>query len=545
MAPVIDIGGQCFIRFHSGLSAGSWDGSTDISNNNIQVIPDVGQTHHYAIVYDGVDTIDYYLDGAPIFQSGNGSPQGITTLISWGNIRHPSVDGGRQLRGEYDAVAFSTFTGSFDPETDFILPGGLGSLPFAMAMAPKNGSMIGATQTTLEWRAGEFAVSHDVYLGEGYDEVDQATPDSVVFQGSQTATTFSVTNLTPGQTYYWRIDEINDAEPNSPWKGEVWSFWVQPNVAWDPSPADGVQYVLLDQDLTWQAGMGALFHTVYLGETFDQVNDATTGGFMIVDAVYDPGLREVEKTYYWRVDEFAPMGTNKGEVWSFTTLPDIAVADESLLAWWTLDEGMATNVVDWSGHGHHGTLTGDTQWQGGYAGGALYFDGRGDYVNLGTPEDLYLTQNYTYTAWFQVGQNIHGNSGAQYLLCIGSRSDLVFGVEDNVGVDGDLMLHYYDTEGGFHAVGIGQTVWSADEWHMVAGTRDENGHNVYLDGELRNSDTNTNEDNFATDRIISLGARAWTGHQYYNGLIDDVRIYNRALTETEIQQVMRGNPLLA
>ncbi len=421
------------------------------------------------------------------------------------------------------------------------------SIKRASSPQPRNEAMLTATSAQLGWAPGARATSYDVYFGESFDEIDQATPESDAFLGNQTAVELEIVDLTPGATYYWRVDAINETDPESPWKGEVWSFWVQPDIAWAPTPADGVSYIDPDQDLTWEKGLGALFHTVFFGESFDEVNDAVDGGFMTAEAIYDPATLELGKTYYWRVDEFAATGTHKGQVWSFTTLPEIPVTDESLLAWWTLDEAEGTTVVDWSGHGHHGTLAGDAQWADGYFGSAMYFDGSGDSVNFGTPQDLYLSQNYTYTAWFQVGQNISGNSGAQYLLCVGSRSDLVFGVEDGVGVDGDLMLHYYDTDGTFHAVGVGKTNWSANEWHMVAGTRDATGHNIYLDGALVNSDTNTNEDNFggATTRIISLGGRAWTGHQWYNGLIDDVRIYNRALDEAEIQQVMRGNPLLA
>ncbi|MBN2133314.1 MAG: LamG domain-containing protein, partial [Sedimentisphaerales bacterium] len=402
--------------------------------------------------------------------------------------------------------------------------------PYAAAPKPGDGTMLGATATPLKWSPGELAVSHNVYLGTDAEAVANATPDDAdLFLGSTTDTSVAAEALTPGATYYWRVDAVDESNPDSPWKGEVWSFWVQPDIAWAPTPADGISYINLEQDLTWEKGIGTLFHTVFFGESFDEVNDAVAG-MMTADSTYDPGTLELGKTYYWRVDEFiSPMQTNRGAVWSFTTLPDISVTDESLLAWWTLDEGEGTTVVDWSGHGHHGTLGGDAQWADGYFGSAMYFDGSGDYVDFGTPQDLYLPQNYTYTVWFQVGQNISGNSGTQYLLCVGSRSDLIFGVEDNVGVNGDLMLHYYDTAPGFHAVGVGKTTWSADEWHMVAGTRDENGHNIYLDGALVNSDTNTNEDNYATTRIISLGGRAWTGHQWYNGLIDDVRIYNRAL----------------
>jgi hypothetical protein len=421
----------------------------------------------------------------------------------------------------------------------------------AVAPDPPDGAVIENPQYALKWTPGEYAVSHEVYFGETFDDVNEGNvevvPTTMALLVAGVPGGVYPDGLVRGTTYYWRVDEVNDTHPESPWKGDVWSFWVQPETAWAPSPDDGLIFVGPDQILTWSSGTGALFHTVYFGETFDEVNDAVAGGWMTSDATHDPGPLELNKTYYWRVDEFAPAGTIKGDVWSFTTRPEIAVGDPSLLAWWTLDEGAGTNVLDWSGHDHHGTLAGDTQWADGYDGGALRFDGQGDSADFGTPPDLYLPQVHSYTAWFKVGRDINGDSGPQYILCIGSRSDLVFGVEDGVGVDGDLSLHYYDTVPGFHAIGVGKTTWRADEWHFVVGTKDAEGHKIYLDGELRNSDTNTNDDNFggATDRIISIGARAWTGHQYYNGLIDDVRIYDKALTEAEVQQLMRGDPLLA
>jgi hypothetical protein len=70
--------------------------------------------------------------------------------------------------------------------------------------------------------------------------------------------------------------------------------------------------------LTWTPGFGAKLHTVYFGDDFDTVADAAGGapnGF----AVYKPGPLELEKVYYWRVDEFDAVGTYKGDVWSFST----------------------------------------------------------------------------------------------------------------------------------------------------------------------------------------------------------------------------------
>ncbi len=441
-----------------------------------------------------------------------------------------------------------------EPEMEYLLEGK--PYPFAAAPKPKIGAMIDTIQVMLQWSPGELAVSHHIYLGDSMEAVANATPDdAALFLGSVTANKLSVgdpaskypAGLTPGKTYYWRVDAVDDSNPDSPWKGQVWSFWVQPATAWNPVPADGVKYISLDQDLAWSKGIGALFHTVYFGEDFDVVSTATTGGWMVADLLQDPGPLKPDTTYYWRVDEFTPTGTQKGPVWSFHTLPEIPVTDPNLLAWWTLDEGVGSNVVDWSGHGHHGTLGGTPQWVGGYAGGGLAFNGTTDYVNFGTPADLYLRQSYSYCAWFKVGKNIFGNSGAQYLLCIGSRSDLVLGVEDAVGVNGDLSLHYYDTAPGFHAVGVGQVIWRSDDWHLVVATKDAAGHKIYLDGELMNSDTNTNNDNYATTRMISLGARAWTSPRvaFFNGMLDEVRIYNRALTETEVKGLLGVNLQLA
>jgi hypothetical protein len=415
---------------------------------------------------------------------------------------------------------------------------------------PEDGAIHADTWVSLSWTAGSTAASHDVYLSDNFDDVNNGTGDA--FRGTLT-TTYAVAGfpgfpypngIVPGTTYYWRIDEVED-DGVTKHKGDVWSFLVPPKTGYNPSPPDEARYVALDISLSWTAGFLAKMHTVYFGENFDDVN-AATGGLPRIDTTYKPVLLEKDKTYYWRVDEFDGVTTHKGDVWSFSTIPNIPINDPNLVGWWKLDEGMGNIVLDWSGHDNHGTLANGTIWVEGNDGSALQFDGQNDYVNLGTLAELYIPGNYTYSAWFRVGEDINGDSGPQYLLCIGSRSDLVFGVEDGVGVDGDLSLHYYDTALSFHAVGVGQTVWSSGDWHMVAGTKDSAvGHKIYLDGELRNSDTNTNNDNYATSRMISLGARAWTGHQYYNGAIDDVRIYNRTLTQDEIQKIMRGDLFVA
>jgi hypothetical protein len=189
---------------------------------------------------------------------------------------------------------------------------------------PADGGLHPDTWVSLNWTPGGSAVSHDVYFGENFDDVNDGIADT--FQGNRTETFFVAgfpgfpypEGLVLGTTYYWRIDEVNDTDPNSPWKGYVWSFKVPSRVAYDPDPPDGVKFVDSNVILSWAPGFGAKLHTVYFGDNFDDVNSAV-GGVPQGPTTYTPGTLEFEKTYYWRVDEFDAIETYKGDVWSFTT----------------------------------------------------------------------------------------------------------------------------------------------------------------------------------------------------------------------------------
>ena len=84
----------------------------------------------------------------------------------------------------------------------------------------------------LNWTAGEYAATHDVYLGAEFDDVDAATradPRGVLLSQDQADTAFDADSpLEYGRTYYWRVDEVNAAPDNTIFRGEVWSFTVEP-----------------------------------------------------------------------------------------------------------------------------------------------------------------------------------------------------------------------------------------------------------------------------------------------------------------------------
>jgi hypothetical protein len=207
-------------------------------------------------------------------------------------------------------------------------PSGAGSQEKARNPEPKDGGVVDKTGAALKWRAGDFAVLHDVYFGDSPEAVGAATRDDTsIFAGRQPATVLSVgtgsslrpEGLVPGQSYYWRVDEVNDADPASPWKGDVWSFRVRPLTAWKPFPADGMKYVDPNQDLTWERGMNFILHQIYFGDDLDTVKNAVASKWMSVQTTYEPGPLQLDRTYYWRIDEFAGTTTYRGDIWSFTT----------------------------------------------------------------------------------------------------------------------------------------------------------------------------------------------------------------------------------
>jgi len=284
--------------------------------------------HHVAVVLedDGspdVEETKLYVDGV-LETTGDSADEPINTIedmdVTIGQNPHASdrwFDGLLDDMQIYDHALTET-------ELLSAMEGSGAEYPYALGPKPADGVLLSETWVNLSWTPGDSAVSHDLYIGDNFEDVNAGA--EVTFLGNQAGTSLIVgfpgfaypDGLVPGTTYYWRIDEVNEAEPNSPWKGPLWSFSVPPKTSYAPDPADSAESIDADVTLSWTGGFGAKLHTVYFGDNFDDVNNAA-GGLLQGAATYDPGTLELAKTYYWRVDEFDVVETHKGEVWSFTT----------------------------------------------------------------------------------------------------------------------------------------------------------------------------------------------------------------------------------
>ncbi len=96
---------------------------------------------------------------------------------------------------------------------------------------PRNGQIDVPRDAVLRWTPGGSAKAHDVYFGTAFADVNTAgrtSPKGVLVSQGQEAATYDPGLLAFGQTYYWRIDEVNVPSGNILSKGSVWSFTVEP-----------------------------------------------------------------------------------------------------------------------------------------------------------------------------------------------------------------------------------------------------------------------------------------------------------------------------
>jgi hypothetical protein len=274
---------------------------------------------HMALVFDGTNATGY-LNG--IDEVGP-QPTGIGLYVEAPVLIGVTWNDTRVFQGLLDDMRLYDHVLD-ENEIISIMEGGAGQSQTAYGPDPADNALLTQTWTNLSWKPGPSAVTHDIYLGENFDDVNNGAEST--FVGNEAGTFIVVgfpgfavpDGLVPGTTYYWRVDEVNDAEPNSPWKGKVWSFSIAPKTAYDPIPANGADSVETNVQLSWTGGFGSKLHTVYFGDNFNEVNSAT-GGPTQGSATYTPGSLKMAKTYYWRVDEFDIVETHKGDIWSFTT----------------------------------------------------------------------------------------------------------------------------------------------------------------------------------------------------------------------------------
>ena len=215
---------------------------------------------------------------------------------------------------------------------------------------------------------------------------------------------------------------------------------------------------------------------------------------------------------------------------------------KGLVAEYNFVEGSGLQTADNSGNKNHGTLkpdlaTGPTWQTGCKTGNCLSFDGSNDYIDIVNITDDIATGNFSVSLWFKPTATFDsGASSNQTPFRVGdmvSTNDIIIFL---IASNGKIQFWHY-TGGVWSIASTSQNSWTGGTWYHVVIVL---GEGIYINGVKDGTNTDTTR-----GAIVSAGseiARDFYVGDYFNGQLDDIKVYNRALTAGEVAaEYSRGN----
>lgn len=384
----------------------------------------------------------------------------------------------------------------------------------------------GVQTPQLRWQAATGAVSQRVFLGGDADRLAW-----VADRGAGNSSYRYAPGFTPGQTYHWRIDSIGADGRISP--GDLWSFTALGLQAEGPDPAHGAKYVPVQLQLTWTPGVqSSNAQHVYFGTDHQAVANADEtwpqyrGQVSAFERFFDPGQLIAGTTYFWRVDSVGFDDTRfKGDVWHFSTRSATSALDSDLNLWWKLDEGAGDMALDSSGYKNDGKIH-QGSWVEARWGQGIEFDSRSSYIVHSDAGAAGLQRSdVTLSAWVYPYSQSHERViawwNARGIWLAHERLVVTWDGQDRSVVTGDIT----------------------DEWtHVALTARSNSQRTAYVNGQQRPLIPGAIRFSTAVSQPgFTLGNTepAW-GRHFFDGIIDDVRVYSRVLAAGEIAELFMG-----
>lgn len=211
-------------------------------------------------------------------------------------------------------------------------------------------------------------------------------------------------------------------------------------------------------------------------------------------------------------------------------------AEKDIVAYWNFDEGTGQAAKDVTGNKHDGKIVGTPKWVDGKFGKALEFDGKTTYVEVPDATDLAIDTTLTFAAWFKPNVTINAANNGFRMMTKNNDYFFLFNYDAGGGKGlGNLGFLVKDPSGANHVVDSTTAEWKAGTWYHAAGTFDGKQLKIYINGVLEAT----------ADYVGKIGTSKltlWIGADdapsYFQGAIDEVRIYKAASTEAEVKQFM-------
>ncbi|MBW8039042.1 MAG: hypothetical protein FVQ85_03485 [Planctomycetes bacterium] len=290
--------------------------------------------------------------------------------------------------------------------------------------------------------------------------------------------------------------------------------------------------------LTWSSGNQL---ALYINGTLHapSYNDPATFGVITgaTKLIIGKGTKDTGQVWDGLIDDVAILNRALGsfEIAQLVGLGGASfVSDPDLLALWELDETGGMTATDSSGNGNDGTLITYTlpAWDFGQIGRALLFDNNGGYVHCGSSPDFDITSAITVSAWIKV------NDFTRDWQAILTKGDSAYRLHRNW--NNNYLAFHCTRQGGGILRADGTINVNDGAWHHAAGVYDGSQIYLYVDGvpdanQAASGAINTNA------FPVMLGENAESIRRVWDGLIDDARIYNQALSAAEISDLANFN----
>jgi len=317
-----------------------------------------------------------------------------------------------------------------------------------------------------------------------------------------------------------------------------------------PIPLHGERRVDPNVVLKWGPGIGATSHDVYIGLSYDDVLNATTddaGVFLgTADVNHYPADSNLElepgRMYYWRIDE-RNGGLYTGTIWRFETTA--AVFDPNLRVWYKFDEEDGDNAGDYSGRYHEGDVDGGPDWDpnDGRFGGSLGFDNDTDVECPTGPDGGVLGTIDTaisVSIWLKDAYRT-GSDNWVFSSREGPNSTIVKAAVVDNGTQ-DVLWRAGDSNDVLTWDLDGANARLIEGWHHWVFIKDEiaDTMSIYFDSVKVASRSDVNDSLvYIQRRELRFGVDEDSGNDFI-GRMDDARIYDKALSDAEVQALFRG-----
>ncbi len=303
-------------------------------------------------------------------------------------------------------------------------------------------------------------------------------------------------------------------------------------VAYGGVPAHGAVVKTTTVDLGWWAGKLATSHTVYVHANMGLVKSGDSRALLTEtkETTVKASDLKPDTTYYWRVDAVSAAAVAVGNAMHFTILSDTHITpgdDPNLIGWWKADEpATALGMLDHSGHGLHAALQGNATWIEGAVDRAVEMDGRSTFQTLKTP-NAEVTEA-TLCAWIRPKGMCTDNAGI--VFCRGSRASGL-----NLTQGNELGYHWNNNQTSYnYRSGL---IVPKEAWSFIAMVIEPNKARFYVN-DLKAPATNAvPHAASALDAPINLGRDPHDVSRSFDGALDDMRFYQKALSPDELAEI--------